>query len=108
MRPLARRTRRAVALAALVFLAVGVVGAVAIAATVFPHGLLMLAFVLLAGPLAWPRVLRRGAARWRSLATAALLIAGALALGAGHGPCRVRRSGSRCRPQAHRRMRSSS
>ncbi|MGZ4288959.1 MAG: hypothetical protein ACXVW5_32915 [Solirubrobacteraceae bacterium] len=74
--PARARHRRAAALAALSLLAVAVVGAVAIATTAFPNGLLMLAFVMLAAPLAWHGVLRRGAARWTSLATAALLVAG--------------------------------
>ena len=80
------RHRRSAALTALVLLVVAVVGAVSIAATAFPHGLLMVAFVLLAAPLAWHGVVRRGAARWTSLAIAALLIAGALAVIVAAGP----------------------
>ena len=72
--PARARHRRAAALTASALLAVAVVGAVA--ATAFPHGLLMLAFVMLAAPLAWHGVLRRGATRWTTLATGALLIAG--------------------------------
>ncbi len=72
--------RRSAALAALVLLGVAVAGAVAIAATAFPRGLLALAFVLLAAPLAWHGMLRRGAARWTSLVIAGLLVVGALAL----------------------------
>ncbi len=71
---------RSAALAALVLLGLAAAGAVAIAATAFPRGLLAVAFVLLAAPLAWYGMLRRGAARWTSLAIAALLIVAALAL----------------------------
>jgi diacylglycerol kinase family enzyme len=72
--------RRSAAIAALVLAALAVAGAIAIGLAEFPRGLLVIAFVLAACPLAWYGILRRGAARWLSLTVAALLLAAAVAL----------------------------
>jgi diacylglycerol kinase family enzyme len=72
--------RRLAAIASLVLLVLATVGAVAIAVTAFPRGLLAVAFVLAAAPLAWYGVLHRGAARWIAFAAAGVLLAAVLAL----------------------------
>jgi diacylglycerol kinase family enzyme len=74
------RHRSLLALAALVVLLLALAGAVAIAVTEFPRGLLAIAFVAIAVPLAWWGVVRRGIRRGVALAVAALLLVAALAL----------------------------
>ena len=74
------RHRSLLALAALVLLLLALAGAVAIAVTAFPRGLLAIAFVAIAVPLAWWGVVRRGIRRGVALAVAALLLVASLAL----------------------------
>jgi hypothetical protein len=63
--------RRWLAGTALVLLARAVAGAVAIAHTAFPRGLLALAFVAIALPLGWHAALRSGVRRAAGLSLAA-------------------------------------
>ena len=72
--------RRLAAIAALGLLVLAVIAAVVIAVNAFPRGLWVTACVVVALPLAWYGVLRRGAARWVALGSAALLLVAALAL----------------------------
>jgi diacylglycerol kinase family enzyme len=72
--------RRLLAVAALVLTGVAIAGALAIAAAAFPRGLLAIAFIAIAVPLAWHGLLRRGAARWASLVIAGLLLVAVLVL----------------------------
>jgi diacylglycerol kinase family enzyme len=68
--------RRLAAAAALALAAVAVVGAAAIAVAQFPRGLFVLAFVVLALPIAWYGLVRRGIARAIGVGAAALLLVG--------------------------------
>lgn len=73
--------RRLLAIAALVLPVVALGLAIAAAASNFPAGLVVIAFVLLAVPVAWFALLRRGAVRAVGIAVAALLVvAGAAVL----------------------------
>src|SRR4051794_31410121 len=78
--PVTTHHRRLLALAALVLLVLALAGAVAIAVTGFPRGLLTIGFVAIAVPLALWGAVRRGARRGLALSVAALLVAAAVVL----------------------------
>ena len=78
--------RRLAATAALVLLALALVGAAVIAVSSFPRGLFALAFVVVGAALAWHGIVRRGAGRWLRLVAGGLLIAAALLLMVVVGP----------------------
>jgi diacylglycerol kinase family enzyme len=68
--------RRLAALASLLLLAGALIGAVAIVVLRFPRGLLVLALVAVAVPIAWYGLIRRGAARAIAVTAAAVLVLG--------------------------------
>lgn len=72
--------RRLLALTALALAAVVVGGAVAVAVGAFPRGLVVLALLAIASPLAWYGALRAGARRWVSLGVAGVLLVAVVAL----------------------------
>jgi len=78
--------RRLLALTALLLLVLAVAGAVAIAADAFPRGLLVVAFVAIALPLAWYGALREGARRWVGLILAGVLLVAVVVMMVVEGP----------------------
>ena len=78
--------RRLLALTALVLLALGVAGAVAIVVVAFPRGLYAVAFVAIALPLAWYGALREGVRRSVGLIVAGVLLVAVLAMMIIEGP----------------------
>jgi len=78
--------RRLWAFAALVLLAGAVAGAVAIAVAAFPRGLIVLAFLVIALPLAWYAALREGLRRATGLVLAGVLLTAVLAAMVIEGP----------------------
>ena len=72
--------RRLAAMLALALGAVTVAGAIAVAVSEFPRGLIVFACVLIAAAAAWYGLLRRGVARVAGLTVGALALVGAVLL----------------------------
>jgi hypothetical protein len=73
-------SRRLAAITSLVLLAASVVLAVAVAFQSFPHGLSVLACLMVAVWAAWWALVHRGAARFAAAAGAVVLLVGAVVL----------------------------